>query len=362
MIQFAIFIDFSFLRPESIFGRQILERTPAGLSITYIVLLGIIIGLLAITFFGNFKRTQFIHEKNLPYEIRKRLTKTITNRSIRAWQIVFFSLSLLMVAFQAYWIYFASESNEQFKALAYKDLRTRRLSSATLRGWILDRSGALSNALAYYKLDADGSLARTYPLDIEMAHLLGTERGTPGLERTLFRSAQKGLPESFEILTTIRSSEPENKDVRLTIDRNLQKFIADQLSGKRGAIVVLDPQNGDILAMYSNPSFKLSEAQDLSGYLALEGNQKDKPLLNRALREFYVPGSTFKTFTMISAFRAGRQDAVFPSFPQGFKPTPNSRPIVDATQKLLPDGTVTGECDGGCGEKNIQFAYQVSSN
>jgi cell division protein FtsI/penicillin-binding protein 2 len=65
---------------------------------------------------------------------------------------------------------------------------------------------------------------------------------------------------------------------------------------------------------------------------------------------------------MISAFRAGRQDAVFPSFPQGFKPTPNSRPIVDATQKLLPDGTVTGECDGGCGEKNIQFAYQVSSN
>jgi cell division protein FtsI/penicillin-binding protein 2 len=65
---------------------------------------------------------------------------------------------------------------------------------------------------------------------------------------------------------------------------------------------------------------------------------------------------------MISAFRAGKQDSVFPSYPGGFKPTPNSRPIVDATQKLGDDGSVGGACDGGCQEKNIQFAYQVSSN
>ncbi|MDQ3490746.1 MAG: penicillin-binding transpeptidase domain-containing protein, partial [Acidobacteriota bacterium] len=53
---------------------------------------------------------------------------------------------------------------------------------------------------------------------------------------------------------------------------------------------------------------------------------------------------------------------VFPSYAGGFKPTRNSRPIVDATQKLLPDGTVTGVCDGGCQEKDITFAYKVSSN
>ena len=70
---------------------------------------------------------------------------------------------------------------------------------------------------------------------------------------------------------------------------------------------------------------------DTSGRFKLEGNKRDKPLLNRATREYYVPGSTFKTFTMISAFRAGRQNAVFGSYPGGFKPTPNSRPIVDAT-------------------------------
>ena len=63
-----------------------------------------------------------------------------------------------------------------------------------------------------------------------------------------------------------------------------------QLEGKKGAIVVLNPQTGDILAMYSNPSFNLSEAQNLEDYLNLEGNKRDKPLLNRATREFYVPG------------------------------------------------------------------------
>src|SRR5688572_23072130 len=65
---------------------------------------------------------------------------------------------------------------------------------------------------------------------------------------------------------------------------------------------------------------------------------------------------------MISAFRAGKQNSMFPSYPGGFKPYPNSRPIVDSTQKLGPDGSVSGVCDGGCQEKNIQFAYQVSSN
>ncbi len=65
---------------------------------------------------------------------------------------------------------------------------------------------------------------------------------------------------------------------------------------------------------------------------------------------------------MISAFRAGKQNAVFPSYPGGFKASRNSRPIVDATQKLLPNGTVTGVCDGGCQEKDIMFAYKVSSN
>jgi hypothetical protein len=362
MLVFLAQIDWEKYRPEKLFGSQVLERTPAGLSIIYIIGVGILIGFLILTFLDNFGRPKFIFESDLPREVTRKLTKTITNRSLRLWQVVFIILAFAVYGFQVYWTYFADETNEQFQALAYKDLRTRRSTAANLRGWMLDRSGKLSNALAYYTIGKDGNIDRTYPLDREMAHLLGTERGTPGLERTLFRKQADPMPEAWEVLTRIRHPEEEQKDVRITIDRDLQAFIAQQLEGKKGAIVVLNPQQGDILAMYSNPSFNLSEAQSLDDYLRLEGNNRDKPLLNRATREFYTPGSTFKTFTMISAFRAGKQNSIFSSYPGGFIPSRGSRPIVDATQKLQPDGTVTGACDGGCQEKDIRFAYKVSSN
>jgi cell division protein FtsI/penicillin-binding protein 2 len=62
-------------------------------------------------------------------------------------------------------------------------------------------------------------------------------------------------------LTTIKRKEDEQRDVKITIDRDLQAFLAEQLKDKKGAIVVLNPQNGDVLAMYSNPSFNLREAK-----------------------------------------------------------------------------------------------------
>jgi len=362
MLAFLLQIDWSKYRPEALFGGQVLERTPAGLSIIYIVGIGVLIGFLIISFFDNFNRPKFLFELNLPKEVKKKITQTIANRSIRVWQVVFIILAFSVFGFQVYWTYFAGDANEQFQALAYKDLRGRRTSAANLRGWMFDRTGNLASALAYYKVDQKGEIGRTFSLEREMAHLLGTERGTPGLERTLYQRIVDPMPEAWEVLTKIKRKEDEQKDVRVTLDHDLQAYAAQQLEGKKGAIVVLNPQTGDILAIFSNPTFDLAEAQDLEHYLKLEGNKRDKPLLNRAMREFYVPGSTFKTFTMISAFRAGKQNSLFPSYDQGFRPTQGSRPIVDATQKLHPDGSVTGVCDGGCQEKNIQFAYQVSSN
>ena len=349
-------------KPENLFGSQVLERTPAGLTIVYLIAVGVLVGFLVLTFYDNFRRPKFTFERDLPKQVRRKMTQTAANRSLRIWQVFFVVLAMTVFGFQVYWTYYADESNEQFQALAYKDLRNRRTTAASLRGWMLDRTGSLSSALAYYKLDKNGDIVRGFALEREMAHILGTERGTPGLERTLYKRQADPMPESWDVLTRIKKPQDEQKDVRVTLDRDLQAFIAAQLDGKKGAVVVLDPQTGDVLAMYSNPSFSLSEAQSLDDYLKLEGNKRDKPLLNRATREFYVPGSTFKTFTMISAFRAGKQNAVFPSYPGGFIPVRGSRPIVDATQKLGPNGSVGGVCDGGCQEKDITFAYKVSSN
>jgi len=357
MLAFLLQFDWNKLRPEQLFGGQVLERTPAGLSIIYIVGVGILVGFLILTFFDNFRRPRFLFELDLPREVKRKITQTIANRSIRVWQVVFVVLALTVFGFQVYWVYFAGDANEQFQALTYKDLRYRRTTAAALRGWMLDRTGKLESSLAHYKIDANGDIVRNFPLEREMAHLLGTERGTPGLERTLYSMEADPMPEAWEILFTYRKPEPENKDVRITIDRDLQAFVAKQLEGKSGGIVVINPQTGDVLAMYSNPSYSLNEAGTLEGYLKLEADREHKPLLNRATREFYIPGSTFKTFTMLSAFRSGATHLTFPGRPSSANPpcyTPfrGSKPICDAG----------GSCHACSESIPLREAYKVSSN
>lgn len=350
---FMLQIDWDKLRPENLFGRQILERTPAGLSIIYLIVICVVVLPLILTFFRR-KRREFLFEENLPPAVKKKLTNTLANRSLRIWQIVFCLLAFFVYGFHVYWTYYAETNDQQFQAVSYKDLRNRRVMAANLRGWMFDRSGKLGNSLAYYKLDKDEDVVRAYSLEKEMAHLLGTERGTPGLERTLFLREQSPTPEAWQVLTAIKRPEDEKRDVQLTIDRDLQAYVAKLLGDKHGAIVVLNPQTGDVLAMYSNPTFSLSQASSLDDWLKLEGDKKDQPLLNRATREYYAPGSTFKTFTMISAFRAGKQSNRFSSTAGGFVPFRGSRSITDAN----------GGCEPpfGCTTLNIAQAFEASSN
>jgi hypothetical protein len=354
LLLFLLQFDWEKLRPENLFGGQVLERTPAGLTIVYLIGIGVLLSILILSFLSNFRRPKFAFEENLPREVKHKLTTTITNRSLRIWHYVFIFLALFVYGFHVYWTYFADEKNEQFQALSYKDLRNRRTTAARLRGWMLDRSGNLGSALAYYKIDQNGDISRVFALEKEMAHLLGTERGTPGLERALYRFGEDSTPTAWDVFTKIKRKEEEQRDVRITIDRDLQAYLAEQLKDKKGSVVVLNPQNGDVLAMYSNPSFNINEARTLDDWLKLEGNKKDKPLLNRSTREYYVPGSTFKTFTMISAFRAGKQNALLTSTPGGYVPFRGSRSITDAN----------GGCEPpfGCGALNIMQAYEASSN
>lgn len=352
-----LLIDWKFLRPEYIFGGQVLERTPAGITILYLIGLLLLLIFVGIFFIETIRRPRLTAERYVPPAVAKRLTINIANRSIFVWQIFFVIAAFAVFGFHVYWTKFADEENDQFQALAYKDLRRRRTSAADLRGWILDRTGKLDASLAYYKLSQEGDLDRAYPLDREMAHLFGTERGTPGLERSLFSKASGPAPEAWDILFKYREPEPVNKDVRLTIDRQLQQFVAKQLEGKKGAIVVLNPQTGDVLAMYSNPSYSLDDVRTLDGYLRLEADKANQPLLSRATREFYPPGSTFKTLTMVSAFRAGKQDSLFADLPSTADPpcyTPfrGSRPICDAG----------GSCEICSTDVPLREAFKVSSN
>jgi len=331
--------------------------TPAALSLFYQCGIACVVLVLFLSFLRNPKSDSSPivgNLKDLPKEVRKKLGVTSTNRSLSIWRWVFIALALSVFGFHVYWTMFAEDYNDRFQELSYKDLRTRRTTAASLRGWMLDRSGNLGSSLAYYKREEDGDIVRAYALEREMAHLLGSERSVPGLERTLFKKVADPTPESWEVLFRRTQKNDEQRDVKITIDRDLQRYVAEQLKDKRGAIVVMNPQNGEVLAMYSSPSYLISETINPDSFLALQGDKKNNALLNRATREFYTPGSTFKTFTMLAAFRTEKENLTFTSSPGGFVPFRGSRPILDAN----------GGCEPpyGCTTLNIAQAFEASSN
>lgn len=91
------------------------------------------------------------------------------------------------------------------------------------------------------------------------------------------------------------------EDVTLTVDQRIQQMAVESLDGKKGAIVMLDWQTGEVLGMVSSPSydpnFFVSGKPEISAYFS----DSNAPLLNRAIGGQYPPGSTFKIPVAISA-------------------------------------------------------------
>jgi len=99
--------------------------------------------------------------------------------------------------------------------------------------------------------------------------------------------------------------------VVLSIDIKLQKLVEDMFGERRGALVALDPKTGEVLAFVSKPTFDSNlfvEGIDQENW-ALLNESPDKPLLNRALRGTYPPGSTYKPFMALAALEKGTRAA-----------------------------------------------------
>lgn len=330
------------------------EKEPALLSLIYMGGLALMILLLMISLIRNRRRSALaaIAPQDLPEEVRRKLGSTATNRGLRALRILFILMAAGVFSLHFYWARNAAAQNEAFQDARYRDMRNRRLTDSTLRGWILDRTGRLDRALAYYKKSGD-QIERVYPLDKEMAHLFGSDLGNPGLERALFGIQSSVVPEALEVVQGKKVTQDAVKDVKLTIDRDMQKAVAEELqkSGRNGGIIVLNPQTGAVLALYSNPSFSLKEVQDEVTWARLNADKRENPLLSRVLDAYYTPGSTFKTFTMIAAFLAGEQDQKFTTSGGGYVAEPGARAITDDN----------GSCEA-CGTIDIFQAYAKSSN
>ncbi|APE46556.1 penicillin-binding protein 2 [Delftia sp. HK171] len=95
----------------------------------------------------------------------------------------------------------------------------------------------------------------------------------------------------------------------LSLDIKLQRMVEELYGDRRGALVAIDPRSGELLAMVSRPTFDLNlfvDGIDQESWAALN-ESINRPLLNRALRGTYPPGSTYKPFMAIAALESGKR-------------------------------------------------------
>ncbi|HMP08743.1 penicillin-binding protein 2 [Hydrogenophaga sp.] len=127
--------------------------------------------------------------------------------------------------------------------------------------------------------------------------------GTTGFERVETSAGGRAVR-----LLASTAAVPGNTLV-LSIDIRLQRLVEDMFGDRRGALVAIDPRNGEVLAFVSKPTFDPNlfvEGIDVDNWRALN-ESIDKPLLNRALRGTYPPGSTYKPFMALAALETGRR-------------------------------------------------------
>ena len=184
-----------------------------------------------------------------------------------------------------------------------------------------------------------GAYLRAYPEGPTFAHVVGYSSllfGQQGLElaySSRLRS-RRDLTIS-DLISVILGRDLRPLNLQLTIDAELQRLAYQALGGQRGAVVALNPTTGEILALVSTPSYDpaLLLGTDAAAQWQALLDDPNRPLADRATRELYPPGSTFKTVVATAAIENGVA-------------TPET-PFPDPAEFPLPGSTATISNAGG---------------
>jgi penicillin-binding protein 2 len=215
-----------------------------------------------------------------------------------------------------------------------------------------------SHAIGYIGRINEAEKARIQDSEDE-ANYRGTEHiGKLGIEQS-YESQLHGITGVEQMETSAggravrrlssHAATPGN-NVVLSLDIKLQKMIEDLFGDRRGALVAIDPRNGEVLALVSKPTFDPNlfvEGIDTENWAALN-ESLDKPLLNRALRGTYPPGSTYKPFMALAALETGKR-------------TPNAI-TIDAGSWTFGGHTFRSHGDHGLGAVDMHRSIVQSSN
>ncbi|MER6672152.1 penicillin-binding transpeptidase domain-containing protein [Streptomyces sp. NPDC000983] len=157
-------------------------------------------------------------------------------------------------------------------------------------------------------------------------------------------------------LDMITGKKKQGGSVVTTLNAAAQKAGYEGLGGKKGAVAAIDPATGKILALVSTPSYDPSKFAgnsdaDAKAWNAVQkSNNPDDPMLNRALRETYPPGSTFKVVTAAAALENGEVSGI-----DDKTKTPDPYQLPGTTTDLTNE-------HGVCKNASLKYALMVSCN
>ncbi|MFM7063191.1 MAG: peptidoglycan D,D-transpeptidase FtsI family protein [Actinomycetes bacterium] len=208
---------------------------------------------------------------------------------------------------------------------------------------------------------------RVYPQGDLYAHTTGYfsfTLGSAGVERTYNDelSGRTALLRLRELTGLFRESSSAGTVV-LSLQDRVQTAARDALADRTGSVVAVDPRNGAILAMYSNPTYdpnavSNNDAEAARATKDLLDAAPSKPLLARAYQDRFFPGSTFKIVTSAAGLTSGKVTEAAPSYPvvTSYTPPLTSRPIRNFGNKPC-GGTLFVVFDRSC---NSSFAQMAS--
>ena len=221
--------------------------------------------------------------------------KKKTHRN-REFAVITYSFLAIFICIMGYFAYFQFVRSEDFINSPY-NTRQDLFARTVTRGEICSADGKV---LADTVTDEKGNETRRYPYGKVFAHVVGyASNGKAGIESfanfNLLRSNIFYLEKAFNEL---RGEKNPGDDVITTLNYDLQVTAYDALGNYDGAVIVMEPSTGKILAMVSKPDFDPNDIAMNWEDLTSEDNDSSV-LLNRATQGLYPPGSTFKIFTTL---------------------------------------------------------------
>ena len=153
--------------------------------------------------------------------------------------------------------------------------------------------------------EKDGEDIRVYPYGETYAHVVGyNDYGKSGIELSMnFQLLSSHENIMSQIKDDLAGKKKPGDNVVTTLDSRLQNAAFKAMGKHKGAVIVMEPDTGKILAMVSKPGFDPNEIDKVWEEIHTEEGQKSSVLVNRATRGLYAPGSTFKIVTTLEYMR-----------------------------------------------------------